>query len=435
MKKTALALTIAMASSSLQAADLMSAYEAAKANDAQYAQARADFEAAGERLPQGRSGLLPSVSLSGNYTYNWEEQENEDANTTTDWDYSSYGATLSLTQPLYRRQNWIEYDQSKLQVSQAEAAFAEAEQNLILRLAEAYFGVLQARADVEAAEGYQSAVASQLNIAREAFDIGTGIKTDVHDAETRYANATTQLIAAQTALQVQQQALAVITGVGAAESEGRLDGAQLSAPEPLDLDQWVQRAMTANNAVQQQSIAAEIARRDVERQRAGHHPTVDLVLSTGYNSTLDSGDRENTDDSRIALQFNLPLYQGGAVSSRTREASSNLVSAQSALDYARRSAGLLASQSYLGVVNGLAQIQASEQGLESARNAVVSNKDAFDLGVRLNIDVLNAQSQVFTAERDLNRVKVETLLAQLRLEAAAGTLTEEDVRVMDAIIK
>ncbi len=435
MKKALLALSISIFSGHLFAGDFFSAYQAAKANDAKYAQAKASLEVARERLPQGRAGLLPSLSLSGNYAYNWEEVENRDKGTNSDWDFESYGATLSLSQPLFRRQNWLEYDQSRLQVSQAEMAYAKAEQDLILRLAEAYFAVLEAQENLNAAEAYQGAVGAQLEVAKEAFKLGTGINTDVYDAETRLATALTQKIAAQTELDIRLRALQVITGEHLQPNTDSFPDALVSPPQPNNIEQWMQTAMTENLAVLQQSLVAEQARREIERQRAGHLPTVDLVLSTGRTSTLSSGDREVTDDSWVAVQFNLPLYQGGAISSRTREATAALVAEEAKLDDARRQAGLNASQSYLGVVNGLAQIAATRQGVEAAKSAVTSNKDAFDLGVRLSIDVLNAQNQVYFSQRDLNRLKVETLLAQLRLKAAVGALGDRDVQQLDLLFK
>jgi outer membrane protein len=187
--------------------------------------------------------------------------------------------------------------------------------------------------------------------------------------------------------------------------------------------------------VQQQRLAVEIASREVERQRAGHYPTLDLVASTGHNSTLSSGDRELTDANRIGLQLNVPIFQGGEVSSKTAEADANRRAALSAQETARRGAVLQARQSYLGVVNGLAQVKTLQAANAAAQKAMTSNKDAFDVGVRLGIDVLNAQNQVYSTRRDLTRTAVETLIAQLRLKAAVGTLGEEDVQAVNGLLE
>jgi outer membrane protein len=198
---------------------------------------------------------------------------------------------------------------------------------------------------------------------------------------------------------------------------------------------WIDAAQQNNLAVQQQRLAVEISTREVDKQRAGHYPTLDLVASSGRNSTLNSGAREITDADRIGLQLNIPIFEGGTVSSKQSEAAANRRAALSAQETARRGAILAARQAHIGVMNGLTQIKTMEAAHTAAKNALVSNKDAFGVGVRLGIDVLNAQNQVYVTHRDLTRVTVDTLMAQLRLKAAVGTLSEEDVLAVNGLLE
>lgn len=435
MKRTLTLISTLALSPFVFAADFAAVYQLAKENDAAFAEALAKFEAAQEKIPQGRAGLLPNVSLSGNAMYNQEEIENRELNKTDDWDFDSYGLTLSLTQPLFRWQNWIGYDQAKLTVTQAEAAFASARQDLILRTAQAYMDAVYAQETLEAARSYKSAVAAQLDVARKAFEVGTGVVTDAHDAETRYESASAQVIAAETDLAVRLQALEAITGPLPSPPAYARRAPALTPPQPADPNKWLEAAEQNNLAVQQQRLAAEIASLEVERQRTGHYPTLDLVASVSENSTLSSGAREITDAGRVGVQFVLPIYQGGEVTSKVSEAAANHRAALAAQEAARRAAALQARQAYLGVVNGMAQVKALKASDMAARNALTSNKDAFDVGVRLNIDVLNAQNQVYTTHRELTRAAVEALIAQLRLKAAVGTLDEADVAALNALVK
>lgn len=202
----------AAVSASAWSTDLLTVYRAAVNYDAVYAQAQAKRDALQEKSNQGRAGLLPTISLSGIINSNQDEIENRKFNTKTDFSYSSHNYNLTLTQPLFRLQNWVGFEQSKLQVAQAEVAFLSAKQDLILRTAQAYFEQLQAQEKLNAAIAYKNAVESQLDIARKAFSVGTGVKTDIFDADARFQLAMAQNIVAQTELEVRQRALESITG-------------------------------------------------------------------------------------------------------------------------------------------------------------------------------------------------------------------------------
>ncbi|MDO9596796.1 MAG: TolC family outer membrane protein [Azoarcus sp.] len=413
-------------------ADLMQVYRDALANDAKFSAARAQLEAGQERVVQGRAGLLPSIGASANTTWN-----DVDARTSTGIDsnlrYNSNGYAVQLTQPLFRWQNWVQYKQGELQTALAGSQYDLARQDLILRASEAYFNVLNAQDALDALSQLRAAGAEQLEIAKTSFEVGTVTITDVHEAQSRFDLAVAQEIAAQNELDVRRQMLAQIIGKEPEPLARLRPGVELQRPQPDNIAQWVSAAEQDSLGVQAQQLNREIAVREVERARAGHLPTVDLVATHGMNHRP-STQLDRSESTTIGVQLNLPLYQGGGVSSRAREAAALRLKADADLEDARRSAALAARQSYLGVTSGMAQVRALEAARISSTSALDANKLGYEVGVRINIDVLNAQSQLADTLQRLSRARYDTLLAQLRLKAAAGTLGEEDVQAINALL-
>ncbi|MEO8411010.1 MAG: TolC family outer membrane protein, partial [Propionivibrio sp.] len=374
--------------------DIVQIYREALGNDAQYAAARAAAEAGREKLPQGRAGLLPTIGGSANTVWNDNRYRPENSPTVSR-DFSTHAYNLNLTQPLFRWQNFVQYDQSKLQVAQTEANFAQASQDLILRVAQAYFDVLYAQEALRAVRANKEAIGLQLEQAKKYFEVGTATITDSQEAQSRYDLAVAQEIAAENDLQVRRYALHVIVGRDAGELDRLKPEAQLEPPQPAALAPWVDAAALDSFVVQAQQLAAEIAAKEIDRMRAGHYPTLDAVANYGQNRAPQGlSSAMDTNSANIGLQLNIPIYQGGFINSKTREAVANRTAAEAALDSARRAATLNSRQSFLGVVNGLAQINALEAALISSRSALESNKLGYEVGVRINIDVLNAQSQL-----------------------------------------
>ena len=420
----------------LHAADLMQVYREAQDNDPSFAAARATLDAGREKAPQGRAGLLPSLSLSGNSVWNKNEISTHQGQAIAKPHFNSNGYQLTLTQPLFRWQNWVTYDQAKIQVAQAEANFAQARQDLTLRVAQAYFDVLYATENLKAVGANKTAIAQQLESAKKNFEVGTATITDTHEAQARYDLAQAQEIAAESDFAVKQQALVAILGKETGPLATTRKDAQLTPPQPSDMNQWVAAAEKDSITVQIQQAAAEIAAREVDKQRAGHYPTVDLVANQGYGKSFASASFGllDTDYQNVGVQLNIPLFQGGQVASRQREATANRTAAQSTLEAARRGAALSSRQYYLGVTNGLAQVKALKAALTSSQSALESNKLGYEVGVRINIDVLNAENQVYVTRRDLAKATLDTLMAQLRLKAAVGALGEDDVAQINALL-
>lgn len=435
MRRILVLAVLGACSASAWSADLIQTYRAAMAYDAQFAAARSQRDADQEKLPQGRAGLLPVVGLAASTTFNDFDVSTQGLDLTRRGNTNAQ--TLQLTQPLFRWQNWVQFKQGELQAMLGEVRLGQARQDLILRVSQAYFDVLNGQDALAAVTTLKVAANQQLELAKKSFEVGTVTITDVHEAQSRFDLASAQEIAAQSDLDVKRQVLAQIVGGEPEALVGLRKDLELPRPQPEDIGGWVQAAEGANFAVQLQRLALEIADREVERNRAGHYPTVDLVATYGHSNSLSSSltpGSMKSDGGTIGMQINVPLFAGGATTSREREAASLKQKSQSDLDNARRSAALAARQAYLGVTSGLAQVKALQAAEVSSNSALDANKLGYEVGVRINIDVLNAQSQLADARRQLAKARYDTLVAQLKLKAAAGTLGEDDVVAINALL-
>ncbi len=418
-------------SSWAQAADLLETFRNARANDPVFATARAALQAGQERLPQGRSLLMPNISLNANSTLNDQTTQYKGAFPFPSGNnrYNSHGYGVNLTQPLFRQQNWLTYGEAELQVAQAEAQFRIAEQDLILRVAQAYFDVLIAQDSVQLAEAQKTAIAEQLEQAKRNFEVGSATITDTHEAQARYDLTSAQEIAAQNTLEIRKRALQQLIDTMPKDLKHLGKGFKLESPQPADMEKWVDDAQSNSLQLAIAQAGAEIAEKEVARNRGGHYPTLDLVAN--YSNNQSNGGSfgvgsDNTSKS-IGVQLNMPLFQGGAVNSKWREAEANRERARQELENTRRSVALQTRQAYLGVVSGIAQVKALQQALTSSESVLEASKLGQEVGVRTNLDVLNAQQQLYATRRDLYQAEYNYLISQLRLKAAAGTLSESDL--------
>jgi len=409
-------------------ANLGAVYQLARENDAEYAAARESFKAGQEKIPQGRAGLLPTVNLGANARHN-ESRSNGSTS-----DYDSRSISLTLTQPIYRKQNLETYAQAKIQAFLSEQQLQLAEQKLLLSVAQAYFAVLQAQDVLATAQSQKQAFAEQLAQARKSFEVGASTITDTHEAQARFDLTSAQEIAALNDLEVRRRALEKIINSESPELARLIDGIRLTLPEPNNMDAWVKQAEEDSLAVRLGQSSVELARREVERLRGGHLPTLDLAAN--YSDSRKPSSAVNSSRSgSIGLEFGWLLYQGGLVDSRVREALAIQEKTRFELDNARRQARLDARQGYLGVLSGDAQVKALEQALVSSEAQLKSTKLGLEVGVRTRVDVLNAQQQLFTTRRDLAAARYQTLLAGLQLKAAAGSLQADDLKAVDALLK
>ena len=417
----------------------MQVYRDAQKYDAVYSAARHALTAGRERLPQGRALLLPSLNLSANAQRQRIEAESDNIALSPSFTRRPESANyaLTFTQPVYRRQNWLQYNQAEFQVRQAEATFAQATQDLTIRVAQAYFDVLAAHDTLALVRAQKAATSEQLAQARRNFEVGTATITDTHEAQARYDLIVAQEIVAQNDLDNRRRALQLITGKEYAELKPLRTDVRLSPPNPQRMETWVELAEKQSYSVLIQEATAEIATLEAKRASAAHHPTLDVFASHSYTdqtgSTLAAIGTQNT-TSAIGLQLALPIYQGGGLNSREREAAALQLRAREDLENARRSSALITRQTYLAVENGIAQVAALEQAFRSSQSALDSNRLGYEVGVRINIDVLNAQQQLFSTRRDLAVARYNTITNSLRLRAAAGSLREEDVEEVNRVL-
>jgi len=435
MKRALLAATAIAtltAVSPASAADLLEIYRLALGSDPVYSAARASREAAREKLPQGLAGLLPQATFSASTQHN--DRDLRFRNPTiapSNAQFNSNSASVSVTQPLYRRQNLVAYDQGKTQVALADAQFAAAAQDLILRVSQAYFDVLLAGSNLSFTEAQKTAIAQQLEQAKRNFEVGNATITDTHEAQARFDLVTSQEIAARADLEVKNRALEQLIGRAAPRLAGPGKTFVPAPPSPNSMETWVERARENSYTVRiaQQNMA--FATQEVARNRGAHMPTLDAFATysdAGSGSGVQGGAGTDTQSRVVGLQLAIPLYQGGVVNSRVREALANEEKARQDLDNARRSAELAARQGYLGVTSSVAQVRALEAALVSSQSSLDSTLLGQQVGVRTQVDVLNAQQQLFSARRDLAQARNNYILSLLRLFSAAGELDEADIQ-------
>jgi outer membrane protein len=427
-----LAIAIVTAAAPATAADLLTIYRDAQSQDPVYAAARASLQAGQEKLPQGLSGLLPAVTLTGNTQYNDRDLQFRGAGAplSSTSRFNSNGLNVVATQPLFRAQNWITYEQAKNQVSQAEATFLQASHDLILRVATAYFDVLLAENNVALAAAQKAAYTEQLAQAKRNFEVGTATITDANDAQARRDLAFSQEISAQNDLEVKKQALRQIIG-RAPPALSKIGGAFApQVPAPNDMESWVGQSAEASPLIKISQANFDVATQDVSKNRGGHLPTLDAVASYSDQSQqvgIQGGSGFDSTTKYVGLQLSLPIYQGGLVNSKVREALANQEKARQDLENARRTVAQNTRAAFLGVTNGVAQIKALDTALVSSQSSLDSTKLGQEVGVRTQVDVLNAQQQLISTRRDYAQAIYGYAINVLKLKAAAGTLSETDL--------
>ena len=428
----ALAATIAGLPARAPAMDLVQAYREAVAIDPLLASARSQLEATRERVPQARAGLLPTVNANLGASRQAVDSSLRDGRYYVD----PKNYALQLTQPVLRFQNLEAYEQSKLSVAVGEAQLAQARQDLILRVSQAYFDVLAAQDNLGTIRAQMRAISEQLASAKRNFEVGTATITDQQEAQARYDLSAAQELAALNDLEVKRAALAQLVGKPVPALSPLRSGVVLQPPQPAKASDWTDGARSDNPAVQQARIAAEIAKREIDRQRYGHYPTLDLVGSLGRQaSSTPQGIGYTTTAGTIGVQFSMPIYAGGGIDARVRESANLRDKALSDLEAARRTAEQGARSAFLGVNSGLAQVRALEAAERSSRLALESNQLGYQVGVRINIDVLNAQQQLYTTQRDLAKARYDVLVNGLKLKSTAGSLGEADVEAVAGLLE
>jgi outer membrane protein len=336
---------------------------------------------------------------------------------------------VQARQPIYRKDSLVQIDQSKVQVDQADKQLNLSKQDLMLRVTQAYFDVLLAQDKIDLIIAQKAAILSQLEQAKANFEVGTATITDVNEAQARFDLVFAQEIAAINEHQIAKHAVQAITGIAPQKlATVKADMATTSLTQGLDVWKDVTTQNNLNIQIQQDALA--LSTQEVERLKAGHLPTLDAVASYTHNyanGNATNGIGSELRTAAIGLQLEIPLYQGGAVSSRVRQAVLNQQKAQDDIQIARRSAELETQRAYLNLSSSIAQVKAYEQALISSQSQVDSTKLGYEVGVRTSVDVLNAQQQLFSAKRDLLQARYSYLVNIIRLEAISGVVAEPDL--------
>ncbi len=417
----------------------MDVYTLAQTRDATFQSAQHALDAARQKRPEAFSALLPLLSANGSdgrtvgrTRYSGTPEINRAFNS-DQW-------SLQLTQPVFRADRLLAYGEARATVEQAVAQFEAARQDLLLRVSRAYFDVLVAERRVTAARAQVVALNEQLQAARHSFDAGVASITDVDDTRSRAASAQSQEVGAMNDLESAHAALEALIGEPPARLAALRGEAALPKPYPSEVASWVERATTDNPTVKAAQSLAKAADYEVDRSRAQRLPSVDLVAS--YGGSYAGGNINepvNYDtfvrDKQINLQVSMPLLDGGGMHAQVAEARAQRSKALSDLTAAQRQAALEARQSFAAALSGASQVQALETAVSAGQSALKGNQVGYGLGIRINSDVLNAQQQLYSTMQDLDKARYDTLYAGLRLKAAIGLLSEDDLRSIDALLE
>lgn len=416
MRVVGLALLAGLLSTAGAAQDLLESYRQALAGDPQLAAAEAGLRAERERLAQARALFLPQVALEAGARHVWQDMS---PGGSVDYDARSYG--VGVVQPLFRKESFALSSQAGLIVEQAELNWAMARQDLSVRLTQAYFRVLQADDRLQSFEAELAAISSQLQRSRRAFEIGTATVADVNDAQARFDLVQAHRLRALNETRLAREALRRMTGQPVGELARLTAGFAPEAPVPADAMAWAAEAERSNLQVSLAQRGYELAGEEISRQRAQHYPSVDLVARYGrQDGVYMLGQELDITEGSIGLQLQLPLYAGGAVSSRVRQAQAGKDAAMERVREAVRAAGLAAESAYLQLDFSLQQARALEQALKSIGINEQSTQRGVELGLRTTLDLLDIQRERFAAERDLAAARYAYLLNYMELQAAVG---------------
>jgi outer membrane protein len=413
------------------AQSLQALYEAARGYDAAYLSARALADSARYKAAQADALLRPNLSLTGSTTRTEVELPSG-----VNRDSTSSGATLQGRQPLFNKTSKVTIDQAQRSLEVATWDLETAEQDLIVRVAQAYFDVLAAQDALQTTITSKAAISEQLASAKRNFEVGTATITDTREAQARFDLATAQEIAADNDLRVKRIALDQLVGRSGVAPNPLATPVALPSTIPPAVDAWVAQA-EQHPAVQRAQLALDIAKLETDKARAGHLPTLDAVASYGSNKlkgTSTTSVPGTTQTASLGLQLNVPLFSGFSVQNRIKETLVLEEKSLSDLQGARRTVAQATRTAFFGVESGRAQVAALEAAESSSQLALEATQLGYKVGVRVNLDVLNAQTQLFTTRRDLAKARYDVVLNSLKLRQAAGQLKPEDVAATSRLL-
>jgi outer membrane protein len=429
-------------SSAVQAQSLIDLYEIARGYDASFISAKAQYEANLAKANQTLGGILPNISLGStatrtNATISYDQAPSSNAQNI----YGNYTANVTMTQPIYRPAVWATYKQGGRQLLQATAQYEAAEQELLVRVTQTYFDVLSSQDSLEFVKAQKKAVAEQLASAKRNFEVGTATITGVRDAQARYDLTYAQEIAAENDLRIKILALGLAVGRTDIKAKPLRDNSKLIDPPKDPMDSWVSQSEVMSPTVRQAQLALDVAKLEVDKAVAGHLPTLDGQITyggvrnlSGSSTSPTSGVSNHVLNPSANLTLSVPIFAGLTTQYRVRETKALEDKAVSDLDNAKRTVAQTTRTAYLGLIAGLSQVKAYEAAEASTQSALDANKLGYSVGVNINIDVLNSQSQLYQTKRDLAKARYDVLVGNLKLRQAAGTLTPQDLQEINQLL-
>lgn len=442
MKRTVF-LTVSLLSAMLPttafAQDLADVYHLALKNDAQLQAAASQRKSELENKPEARALLLPSISGQASYTrYHNHVISRGPASTSAFFPnnstYNEPSASVSLTQPIFNWNAWSQLEQADMQVAYAEAQFRAAKQNLLIRVSNAYFNLLQANDNLQYALTDKKAIAQQLNQAQQRYNVGTAANTDLQNARASYDQAKSLVIQAKAKVRSARQALQVITNVPPTNIQPLRQQIPLNPPSPASPQAWVHIAMDSNLSIKQAQIQAKINKKQIQIAESGHYPTLNLVAGYSYFDTTGKNFGTQETDSDVGVQLNIPIFSGGAVSSRAHQARYTYEQSAHTLDQTRRQVRASTLDDYDNVESGISNVESLKQGVKSARISLKATKESYKVGTRTEIDVLNALQALYQAKQNYSQARYTYIENLLQLKQDAGSLGPSDIMAVDQLI-
>lgn len=425
----------------VQAQSLVDLLASAQSFDANYQSAKSQYNATLAKAEQAKSAILPTANLGfvkSRATLEYTPGVASSTNFYKDYSYGTETATLSASHPLYRPANMASYKQGLKQFDLAQAQLNAADQDLIVRVSQAYFEVLASQDSLTFVKAQKTAVSEQLASAKRNFEVGTSTITDTREAQARFDLVIAQEIAAENDLRVKKIALDQLVGQSETQPKQLAQPLVLPAISPSDVNQWVLLSSELHPSIKQAQIGLDLAVLETQKAQAGHKPTLDLTANLNTINNLDGSSSalgsSRVNASAIGLSFNLPLFAGFSTQNRIKETLALEDKARNDLEGAKRAVAQGTRTAFFGVVSGQGQVKALEAAEASSQSALDANKLGYQVGVRINIDVLNSQSQLFDTKAKLAKARYDVLLGNLKLRQANGTLKAEDLNNINALL-
>ena len=428
LRRVVLLMAIGMAPTA-QAQSLVDLYAAARDFDASYQSAKAQNDANLYKADQAMALVLPKVGINATWSAGLAQD---------DRGFNNNSMTLDASQGLYRPADDASYAQSRKAVQQAASALQTAEQELILRLSQAYFDVLASADSLEFVKAQKVAVQEQLAAAKRNFEVGTSTITDAREAQARFDLVLAQEIAAENDLRVKTLALAQLVGKSDVKPLAVAPDFNLSQFSPADMNEWLTVGQTEHPAIRQLKLALEVARLETQKANAANLPTVDLVAryqATTNNGSVASSLFAGSNAYTVGFNINMPLFSGYSIQNRVKETLSLEDKARADLEAAQRNVAQSTRAAFMGVDSALGQVRAYQAAAISSQSALDANKLGYQVGVRINIDVLNSQSQLYDTKAKLSKARYDVLVGNLKLRQASGILKAADLQAINALLR